>query len=173
MKRLFGTLIVESFRFRTCVDPEIKKESAATEIIYESLTAQGFFQNFYRGFHFCFINICEGSRNSINLMLRCWDRFWNLDKFVKSDEGLPCVNTIEKAYLGLLVIVFALGIISLFRLSHFKVELRKVFDSRRGFYYSIVYYILYIPMNIRLWYFVANIRHQHRCSHITKSVNID
>ena len=60
---------------------------------------------------------------------------------MKSDEGLPCVNTVEKAYLGLLVIVFALGIISLFRLSHFKVELRKVFDSRRGFN---------IPMNLRL-----------------------
>ena len=52
MKRLFGSQIVESFRFRTCVDPEIKKESAATEIIYESLTAQEFFQNLYSGFVF-------------------------------------------------------------------------------------------------------------------------
>ena len=52
MKNLFGTQIVESFRFRTCVDPEIKKESAATEIIYESLTAQEFFQNLYSGFVF-------------------------------------------------------------------------------------------------------------------------
>ena len=50
---------------------------------------------------------------------------------MNSDEGLPCVNTIEKVYLGLLVTVFALGIISLFRLSHFKAELRKVFDPRK------------------------------------------
>ena len=56
---------------------------------------------------------------------------------MKSDEGHPCVNTVEKAYLGLLVIVFALGIISLFRLSHFKAELLKVFDSRQGFTFFI------------------------------------
>ena len=56
-----------------------------------------------------------------------------LPKFVNSDEGLPCVNTIEKIYLGLLVTVFALAIISLFRLSHFRTELRKVFDPRNGF----------------------------------------
>ena len=37
------------------------------------------------------------------------DWFWKIDKFVKSDEGLPCVNTAEKDYLGLLEIVFALG----------------------------------------------------------------
>ena len=56
--------------------------------------------------------------------------FLKLEKFVISDEGLPCVNTVEKSYLGLLVSVFALGILSLFRLSHFKAELQKVFDSR-------------------------------------------
>ena len=56
-----------------------------------------------------------------------------LQKFVNSDEGLPCVNTIERIYLGLLVTVFALAIISLFRLSHFRTELRKVFDPRNGF----------------------------------------
>ena len=54
-------------------------------------------------------------------------------KFVNSDEGIPCVNTIEKVYLGLLVIVFGLGILSLFRLSHFKAELLKVFDRRQEF----------------------------------------
>ena len=53
-----------------------------------------------------------------------------LQKFVISDEGLPCVNTIEKVYLGLLVIVFALGILSLIRLCYFKAELQKVFDPR-------------------------------------------
>ena len=53
-----------------------------------------------------------------------------LHKFVNSDEGLPCVNTIEKVYLGLLVTVFALGILSLFRLAYYKAELRRVFDSR-------------------------------------------
>ena len=61
---------------------------------------------------------------------------------MKSDEGHPCVNTVEKAYLGLLVIVFALGIISLFRLSHFKVELRKIFDPRQGFTVFMVHDIL-------------------------------
>ena len=45
MKNLFGTQIVETFRFRTCVDPKITEESGGTEIIYESLTAQGTFQN--------------------------------------------------------------------------------------------------------------------------------
>ena len=40
---------------------------------------------------------------------------------------------IEKIYLGLLVTVFALAIISLFRLSHFRTELRKIFDPRNGF----------------------------------------
>ena len=39
----------------------------------------------------------------------------------------------EKVYLGLLVIVFSFGILSLFRLSHFKAELLRVFDSRHGF----------------------------------------
>ena len=56
-----------------------------------------------------------------------------LKKFVISDEGLPCVNTVEKVYLGLLVTVFALGILSLFRLSYFKAEIRKIFDPRLGF----------------------------------------
>ena len=59
--------------------------------------------------------------------------FSKLTKFVDSDEGLPCVNTIEKIYLSLLIIVFALAILSLFRLSHFRTELRKVFDPRPGF----------------------------------------
>ena len=59
--------------------------------------------------------------------------FLNLKKFVISDEGLPCVNTVEKIYLGLLVTVFALGILSLFRMSYFKAELRKAFDPREGF----------------------------------------
>ena len=53
-------------------------------------------------------------------------------KFEESDEGLPCVNTIEKVYIGLLITVFALGVISLFRLSHFKAELQKIFDSSQG-----------------------------------------
>ena len=65
----------------------------------------------------------------MDVMISLW-RFLKLEKFVNSDEGLPCVNTVEKAYLGLLVTVFALGIISLFRLRHFKAELQKVFDSR-------------------------------------------
>ena len=56
-----------------------------------------------------------------------------LQKFVNSDEGLPCVNTVEKVYIGLLVTVFALGILSLFRLAYYKTELRRVFDSRLGF----------------------------------------
>ena len=47
------------------------------------------------------------------------------------------VNTIEKVYLGSLMIVFGLGILSLFRLSHFKAELLKVFDSRQGFTFFI------------------------------------
>ena len=51
---------------------------------------------------------------------------------MNSDEGLPCVNTIEKVYLGLLVTVFALGIISFVRLTYFKAELRKLFDPREG-----------------------------------------
>ena len=51
---------------------------------------------------------------------------------MNSDEGRPCVNTIEKVYLGLLVTVFALGIISLVRLTYYKAELRKLFDPREG-----------------------------------------
>ena len=60
-------------------------------------------------------------------------RISKLQKFVNSDEGLPCVNTIEKIYLGLLVTVFAMAIISVFHLSHFRIELRKVFDPRNRF----------------------------------------
>ena len=56
-----------------------------------------------------------------------------LQKFVNSDEGLPCVNVIEKVYIGLLVIVFTLGLVSLVRLSYYKAEIRKVFDQRSGF----------------------------------------
>ena len=56
-----------------------------------------------------------------------------LRKFVDSDEGLPCVNTVEKIYLGLLFAVIALGILSIIRLSQYKVELRQVFDSRKEF----------------------------------------
>merc|ERR1712003_322359 len=37
-------------------------------------------------------------------------------------------------YIGLLVTVFALGILSLFRLIYFKNEWRKVFDSRLQWY---------------------------------------
>ena len=51
---------------------------------------------------------------------------------MNSDEGLPCVNTIEKVYLGLLVTVVALGIVSLFRLTYYKADLRKLFDPREG-----------------------------------------
>ena len=56
-----------------------------------------------------------------------------LQKFVNSDEGLPCVNTIEKVYIGLLVTVFALELLSLVRLSYNKAEIRKLFDPRSGF----------------------------------------
>ena len=78
-------------------------------------------------------------------------------KFVDSDEGLPCVNTIEKIYLGLLVTVFALAIISLFRLSHFRTEFRKVFDPRNGltiFQIIFLFWNLYlcIPVNRLKWY---------------------
>ena len=60
------------------------------------------------------------------------------NKFYTSDEGLPCVNTVEKLYLGLLVTVFALGLFSILRLSYFKNELRRVFDSRPEFiHYSV------------------------------------
>ena len=60
-------------------------------------------------------------------------KFLKLQKFVNSDEGLPCVNTVEKVYLSLLITVFALGILSLFRLAYFRAELRRVLDSRSGF----------------------------------------
>ena len=61
-----------------------------------------------------------------------YKHFSKLQKFVISDEGLPCVNTIETVYLALLVTVFAFGIVSLFRLTYFKAELRKLFDPREG-----------------------------------------
>jgi len=147
MKNLFGTQIVETFRFRTCVDPKIKEESGGIEIIYESLTAQEIFQSLIQSNPFCLAVKCVKETYS---MSHIETGFEILTKFVKSDEGLPCVNTVEKAYLSLLVIVFALGIISLFRLSHFKVELRKIFDPRQWFTVS---------MDHGPWYYVINIRH--------------
>ena len=118
LKNLLGKNTVESFKFRTCVRPKLSENAfGETEIVYESLTAQDLprkrtlidFNNFYRYKHFS-----------------------KLQKFVISDEGLPCVNTIETVYLGLLVTVFAFGIVSLFRLTYFKAELRKLFDPREG-----------------------------------------
>ena len=47
-----------------------------------------------------------------------------------SEEGLPCVNTIEQIYLGLLIMVFVLAVISSLCLHYYKFELRKIFDSR-------------------------------------------
>jgi len=45
IKNLLGSEIVESFNFRTCVNPKLtKQESGETRIIYQSLTAQGSFQ---------------------------------------------------------------------------------------------------------------------------------
>ena len=82
-----------------------------------------------------------------------------LKQFVISDEGLPCVNTIEKVYLSLLGTVFALGILSLFRLSYFKAEIRKVFDPRLGFttitalfFVTIIFNFLWIPNQRLKWY---------------------
>ena len=66
---------------------------------------------------------------------------------MNSDEGLPCVNTIEKVYLGLLVTVFALGILSLFRMAYFKAELRKVFDSRQGF--TVIHSLVFVIFNVK------------------------
>ena len=118
LKNLFGKQTVESFKFRTCVKPILSvNRLGETEIVYESLTAQDLlpkrtlndFNHFY------------GTKN-----------FSKFQKFVNSDEGLPCVNTIEKVYLGLLVTVFALGIVSLFRLTYLKADLRKLFDPRKG-----------------------------------------
>ena len=118
MKNLFGKETVDSFKFRTCVKPKLSKNRLGeTEIIYESLTAQDLFQ----------------TRTYLITTFNKIKSFKKLKKFVISDEGLPCVNTIEKLYLGLLVTVFALGFVSFFRLSYFKAELRKVFDPREGF----------------------------------------
>ena len=45
IKNLLGSEIVESFNFRTCVNPELTKlDSGETKIVYQSLTAQGSFQ---------------------------------------------------------------------------------------------------------------------------------
>ena len=129
-KKLLGSNIVESFSFRTCVTPKLtKQDPGETKIVYQSLTAQESLQN---------------------NKLPAWDNkhlkkpvcsMLKLLKFEESDEGLPCVNTIEKLYIGLLITVFILGIISLFRLTHFKAELQKVFDSRKGlpFFQAIIY----------------------------------
>ena len=118
LKSLLSSKTVESFEFRTCVKPKLSKNQfGETEIIYESLTAKDLLWN----------------QNFFNFLWVGEFFFLKLEKFVNSDEGLPCVNTIEKIYLGLLVTVFALAIFSFFRLSHFKAELRKVFDPRDGF----------------------------------------
>ena len=118
LKTLLSSKTVESFEFRTCVKPKLSKNQfGETEIIYESLTAQDLLWN----------------QDFFNFLWVGEIFFLKLEKFVNSDEGLPCVNTIEKIYLGLLVTVFALAIFSFFRLSHFKAELRKVFDPRDGF----------------------------------------
>ena len=129
-KKLLGSKIVESFSFRTCVNPKLtKQDSGETKIVYQSLTAQKSLQN----------NKRPAWDNKHLKTLVC--SILKLSKFEESDEGLPCVNTIEKLYIGLLITVFILGIISLFRLTHFKAELQKVFDSRKGlpFLQAIIY----------------------------------
>ena len=123
LKDLLGKKTVEGFSFRTCVKPKLSPNRFGDiEIIYESLTAQDLLQ----------------TNADFNIFYRI-KSFLKLKKFVISDEGVPCVNTIEKIYLGLLVTVFALGILSLFRLSYFKAELRKVFDPREGFTIIVIY----------------------------------
>ena len=123
LTNLLGKKTVESFSFRTCVKPKLlENRLGETEINYESLTAQDLLQ----------------TNADFNIFYRI-KSFLKLKKFVISDEGVPCVNTIEKIYLGLLVTVFALGILSLFRLSYFKAELRKVFDPREGFTIIVIY----------------------------------
>ena len=81
-----------------------------------------------------------------------------LHKFVNSDEGLPCVNTIEKVYLGLLVTVFALGILSLFRLAYYKAELRRVFDSRSGFTFIKKLVCVEILLILKIRFFESRIK---------------
>ena len=45
IKNLLGSEIVDSFNFRTCVNPKLKKlDSGETKIVYQSLTAQESFQ---------------------------------------------------------------------------------------------------------------------------------
>ena len=45
IENLLGSEIVESFNFRTCVNPKLTKlDSGETKILYQSLTAQGSFQ---------------------------------------------------------------------------------------------------------------------------------
>ena len=45
IENLLGSEIVESFNFRTCVNPKLTKhDSGETRIIYQSLTAQGSYQ---------------------------------------------------------------------------------------------------------------------------------
>ena len=45
IENLLGSEIVESFNFRTCVNPKLtKQDSGETRIIYQSLTAQGSYQ---------------------------------------------------------------------------------------------------------------------------------
>ena len=45
-KKLLGSEIVESFSFRTCVNPKLtKQDSGETEIVYQSLTAQDLLKN--------------------------------------------------------------------------------------------------------------------------------
>ena len=130
IKNLLGSRIVDSFNFRTCVNPKLTRQnSGETKIVYQSLTAQDSYQR------------------SWLTVVEFWNRpwFWKLQKFVNSDEGLPCVNNVEKIYLGLLIAVFALGILSLFRLSHFKSDLRRVFDPRNEFVilWCIFYFQIY------------------------------
>ena len=139
LKKWLSNTTVESFRFRTCVKPKLSQNQfGETKIIYESLTAQDLLSN--ADFYYFM-----GRRNT----------FFKLRKFVNSDEGLPCVNTIEKIYLGLLVTVFALAILSLVRLSHFRTELRKVFDPRKRFSYQfrifvgIILFQVYLLVNIQ------------------------
>ena len=45
IKNWLGSEIVESFNFRTCVNPKLTKQnSGETKIVYQSLTAQEWFQ---------------------------------------------------------------------------------------------------------------------------------
>ena len=47
LKNILGSEIVESFSFRTCVNPKlVKKDSGETNIVYQSLTAKDLLQRF-------------------------------------------------------------------------------------------------------------------------------